>query len=328
MSNYKRKDNKNDNSGIYCILNTMNGKRYIGQTYDLDYRWRRHKFDLKHGYHSNNHLQSAWNKYGDSSFEFIVLEKCPLSIIDEREIYWIDYYDTKHSGYNQADGGLGCRGYKHTPEEIKKMRQLHNPKPVLQYSKDGVFIIRWESASQASKALDLYSLAIRNCCERKNYVKSVGGYIWIYEEDKDIVDLNYYLIKNISKPKPVLQFDLNMNLLEIWTSLYEAQLSGLNMCSISAVCNHKRKTYNNYVWRFLDGYSEIEYREDCCIDYSYLQQLKAKKVAQYSLSGDLIKEYPTITEASRETNLDKNRISACCKKEDNLYRNFKWKYVM
>ena len=95
ISEYKRKEQKSTNeiSGIYCILNTINDKRYIGQTYDLRYRWNIHKSDLNCERHHNNHLQSAWEKYGADIFTYTILEECSLNIINEREIYWINYYD-------------------------------------------------------------------------------------------------------------------------------------------------------------------------------------------------------------------------------------------
>lgn len=132
MSNYKRNEeskNENYDGGIYCITNKVNGKKYIGQTYDLKFRWLHHRSDLRGGRHHNRHLQGAWNKYGEDNFEFSELEKCTLESLDEREIYWIKYYDSQNQeyGYNLADGGLGCRGYKHTDEEIAKMRMIQNP---------------------------------------------------------------------------------------------------------------------------------------------------------------------------------------------------------
>ena len=59
---------------IYKIENTVNGKVYIGQTNDPEQRKRAHFGGLKRNKHENPYLQSAWNKYGEDSFYFEVID--------------------------------------------------------------------------------------------------------------------------------------------------------------------------------------------------------------------------------------------------------------
>lgn len=98
---------KNVRSGIYCIENLTTNKKYIGQSVDVDGRWSKHKSELNHGNHDNDYLQKAWNKYGEENFCFSVLECCDISELDEKEIYYIDLYNTldRDSGYNLRSGG-------------------------------------------------------------------------------------------------------------------------------------------------------------------------------------------------------------------------------
>ena len=62
--------------GIYSITNVQNGNRYIGSATDLHNRCCKHRAMLRGGYHENEHLQRAWNKYGEEHFVFIELEIC------------------------------------------------------------------------------------------------------------------------------------------------------------------------------------------------------------------------------------------------------------
>ena len=96
-------------TGIYKITNMVNGHAYIGQSVDIHKRWRRHKADIKNinsEWH-NSLICMAMRKYGIDNFEFKVLEECDFERLNEREIYWIAYYDTYHDGYNRTLGGDG-----------------------------------------------------------------------------------------------------------------------------------------------------------------------------------------------------------------------------
>lgn len=61
------------NAGVYCIINKINDKKYVGSSIDIEKRWQQHKSDLGRRCHANYHLQKAWDKYGEENFEFRVL---------------------------------------------------------------------------------------------------------------------------------------------------------------------------------------------------------------------------------------------------------------
>ena len=109
--------------GIYMIKNKVNGNVYIGQAADIYERWEEHISLLRRGKHVNNHLQRAWNKYGDDNFEFSIVEECDENALNDREIYWIAEYDSHHNGYNQTLGGGGVRGFKHDEETKQRISE-------------------------------------------------------------------------------------------------------------------------------------------------------------------------------------------------------------
>lgn len=88
---------------IYLITNKINGKQYIGQTArDM---WTRFEEHCKPN--NTTYLGKAIQKYGYLNFVLEEVERVPLDKLDEREIYWIQHYNTYKNGYNQTIGGNG-----------------------------------------------------------------------------------------------------------------------------------------------------------------------------------------------------------------------------
>lgn len=116
--------NKNNMSGIYCINNIENNKKYIGQSKNINDRWRRHVGELNNGNHYNDYLQKSWNKHGEDKFEFHVLEYCDETELDVREVYYIELYNTTNRdlGYNLKSGGQNG-GSVYSEETRKKMSE-------------------------------------------------------------------------------------------------------------------------------------------------------------------------------------------------------------
>jgi group I intron endonuclease len=94
-------------AGIYCIENTINNKKYIGKSKNINNRFRYHKRKLKNNIHENSHLQNSWNKYGSDCFLFYVIEECDELVLSEKEKSYIIHFNSKNNGYNLTDGGEG-----------------------------------------------------------------------------------------------------------------------------------------------------------------------------------------------------------------------------
>ena len=95
---------------IYLISNDINSKLYVGQTIQtLSKRFNGHCCYSKTDRSNNMYIKRAIHKYGRDKFHIKLLEECPIEKLDEREIYWIAYYDSFKNGYNLTLGGNSNR---------------------------------------------------------------------------------------------------------------------------------------------------------------------------------------------------------------------------
>lgn len=97
--------------GIYKITNINNKMCYIGQARNIKERLREH---MKHGLGidcpSNNKLYELMKKDGLEAFTFEVLEECDPSLLNEKEKFYIDLYDSCNNGLNN-NKGIGVNKY-------------------------------------------------------------------------------------------------------------------------------------------------------------------------------------------------------------------------
>ena len=108
--------------GIYKITNKLNGKVYIGQSIDIDTRWRQH-CNAK----DNMLIHKSIQKYGPKNFSFKVLLECPAEMLNDWERDMIALYDCiSPKGYNLTEGGGGC---KCSEETRLKMSEAKKGKP-------------------------------------------------------------------------------------------------------------------------------------------------------------------------------------------------------
>lgn len=199
---------------IYKITNTINNKSYIGKTEKLDpiQRFKEHIQDSKRTYKNKRPLYEALKKYGEESFIFEILEE--TSNPNEREVYYISYYNTYKEGYNATLGGDG-KSYITNQQEIieyylankpfikdlaqhfsiskdtaiKILKQFNieydikarHSKTILQKDKEGNILNEFNSARDAALSLGNIKLNshIVQCC--KGTRKSIHGFNWEYK---------------------------------------------------------------------------------------------------------------------------------------------------
>lgn len=182
-------------SGIYCIKNTKNNKVYIGKASTLRTRLNAHKHLLRNNKHVNCYLQSAWNKYGEESFEFSIIQNCEIDLLPEMEALWVKINNSNHPDHGYNLMVVGRQNHHHSVETKLKMRNasigrkkskehvynntLTKYKAVLQYDLEGNLINEWLGASYIRDVLGFNQGNITAVCNGKR--TTAHGYIWKYK---------------------------------------------------------------------------------------------------------------------------------------------------
>lgn len=209
---------------IYKATSITTGKVYIGQSCQtLQKRMSQHLYKATSDYDPNNHFHNAIRKYGFQDFVFQIIEDdiTDNELLNEREKYWINYYNSYYDGYNSTLGGesglrrddlviaaLFHEGY--TTKEICEMTghnrgtiynsyrvnglqeennkrkneqtRLRCSERVEQYSLDGKYIKTHPSATEAGKEFGNQT-AISSVCRQEESALSAYGYLFKYEND-------------------------------------------------------------------------------------------------------------------------------------------------
>jgi group I intron endonuclease len=242
--------------GIYKITNKTNGKTYVGQSVDIEERWKQHQWkafncnELAY----NSAIHAAFRKYGLDAFTYEIVELCSPEELDEREKFWIQELDTiSPNGYNILVGGQGDR--------LTKSRVC---------DKCGIDISRYSDSglcphcvklTQDIEKEELYSKLIEN---NGNFT-AVGR---IYNLSDNAIrkrcknfDLpthsSDYKTEIVKKPfeRPVKQIDAKTNeVIQIFCSTNEAarSLGKQKGNHITEVCQGKGHTAYGYKWEYAD----------------------------------------------------------------------------
>ena len=148
---------------IYKITNKINNKIYIGQTIKerATDRFSQHRYLARHLDQDNgiSYLHRAMNLYGIDNFNFEVIEEIENSLLNEREKYWIKFYNSIiPNGYNITDGGAGTAGYSR-PQSLEEKEKRKNSN-----------IKFYESHPEAKKEISLRTKALWENEEYRNKV--------------------------------------------------------------------------------------------------------------------------------------------------------------
>lgn len=138
--------------------------------------------------------------------------------------------------------------------------------------------------------------------------------------------------KNKHIEKEIVQLDFEGNLLKQYKSARECcRMGNFNPSDISSCCKGRQLTHKGFIFMYLKDYLNKEKDNFGRIFVSeQIKQApcknKKKKVYQYSLSGEFIKQYESLTDVQKETGFDLRNISACCKGKTKTSNGFIWRF--
>lgn len=163
---------------IYKVTNNINGKVYIGKTVEtVEKRWKEHLLMQRRSIAQDRTFYKALNKYGISNFSIETLEEVnDVNLLDEREIYWIQYY---HSYVGEKP----CRGYNET----------RGGDGSLKYDYDALCedYLKTHSYCQTARNMNCHTTTVTNAC-KCNHIdlpnKYAGRPIKMLDDDKNVVN--------------------------------------------------------------------------------------------------------------------------------------------
>lgn len=248
------------NSGIYCIINTFNNKRYIGQAVDIQKRWHQHRTNKG----SNILLQHAFKKYGIENFEFIVLEYVPKDkeLLTQAEQKWLDFFieqgkwDRLYNLNPTAESSLGRKVSDKTKDKLKDAFGV----PIFKYDLDGNFIEEFRCSSDAVESLNV--LNTKFATVRKRILECIQtirlssyGFIWLGERNDDLAVQTANKKKQNKRKylKNIVMCDLQtLEEIKTFNSIIEATffLTGVRSSThIGLVLRGLRKSAFGYFWK-------------------------------------------------------------------------------
>lgn len=289
---------------LYLVENKINGKYYIGQTVDFDFR----KWTHERCYEKDDcYFHRAIKKYGKENFEWTILgtvyKKETADRLEKEFIKAFDCYKPK--GYNMTKGGDGG--------------SMWNAIPVVCLELDGTYVKRYDSASETE--IDGYHCSdVLISCKFNN--RTSKGCMFMFEDEYLSNGAKKYEKKEVHNVRKVVQCDMSGNFIAEYKSLQEAsKITGARRTTISGVLNGNYKSANGFIF---------VYKEDFPIkDISrYKPKKKGIRIQQIEVStGEVINTFERIADAGRELGVNYKAIHKVVDKEERTAYGYKWKSI-
>ncbi len=234
--------------GIYCIRNKISKKRYIGSSVNCYHRIKsQHLARLRIGTHNNPHLQSSFSKYGESAFEYFIIELCEEKNMLSKEQHHIDKMKSMDSrfGYN-----INTQTNKIvlTAEQCEKIRLSKLGKKRSNKRHVGIY----KSGKNWAVKIGMYGeeLYLGSFSDKRDAAR-------VYEDALELVkkgqkpDMSLFDKLRISNNKPVLQRRRDTNKVRWHESARAASRStGISLGAILRCCHGKCKKPRGPFWSF------------------------------------------------------------------------------
>jgi group I intron endonuclease len=253
--------------GIYKIINPKN-KIYIGQSTNINIRFNSYKKLQR--CNQQKKLYNSLKKYGPENHIFEILEECSLEQLNEREIYWIKFFDSFKKGLNLTEGGEGVKGYKrskiqnskHSEKMTGRIKTIEQKNKIANSlkgkNKPLGFGEKLSNSIVKSKTNKIYMQEEKSYKNPNHYLAGKKRPEWVKEKIKQGMEKNKKptkpeTIEKMRKNKPnikaVLQYDLNNNFIKEWPSFSEAaRYFNIDSTGIMNCCKGKQKTAAGFKW--------------------------------------------------------------------------------
>lgn len=238
-------------SGVYTIENLVTKKLYVGYTENFKKRFFNHISTLNRGVHANEHLQKAWDKYGEKNFSFEILVTCPLKFLESEEHYWCTILNTHNSkyGYNiksthPEKGKISINDKLRISNKLKNMAI----RPVVMLDLNGNFIKEFSLISDAANYINSSPSSIYRVLTGKR--DKFKNYIFVYKNEYDVSkDYSY----NDKRAKHICQYSLSGEFIKEWKSTMDIERElNISNSSISGCCRGKKHylSAGGYIWKY------------------------------------------------------------------------------
>ena len=291
---------------IYKITNLITNQVYIGQTKNNPIvRWNREKRDASNSL-NNTLLAKNFREYGFDNFQWEVVEECSNENLDDKEKYWINYYQSFNSGLNMTRGGNG------SPSFVKL-----NPKTL-----EEIINLLQENILTNRDIANRYSISEQLVCAINT------GRMW-YQNN-----LDYPLRKKEHKqkqlqPKWYDNIDIEQTKIEYAKKIYETSIrqaamffnltdNGLKKRCIKLGLPSKSLEIKNW------------YRENILHLKPIIKEKPKEKpytaIEQYDLNGNLLNTFSSVTEAGRSVKTTSGHIGEVCRGKRKTAGGYIWRY--